>query len=173
MVKLQEEYQTEADVAREIDRTIHRMYKLWPSNYIAYDEYMGSREYSSNYSIEQRSAFLRRFHEEPLAIRSRVLAMYAQPIINRRSLVSERELTYYLKLTKEGNKVIVTDRGTPVAILQSIDRVKNKVGVEERLASLAKRGMLRLPLKKGKLPPFKSVEASGKPTSEIIIEERR
>jgi len=89
--RLQEEYQTEADVAREIDRTIHRMYKLWPSNYIAYDEYMGSREYSSNYSSEQRSAFLRRFHEEPPAIRSRVVAMYAQPVINRRSLMSERD----------------------------------------------------------------------------------
>jgi len=33
--------------------------------------------------------------------------------------------------------------------------------------------MLRLPLKKGKLPPFKSVKAAGKPASEIIIEERR
>jgi len=85
----------------------------------------------------------------------------------------KNKLTYYLKLTKEGNKVIVTDRGTPVAIIQSIDHVKNNVGVEERLASLAKRGMLRLPLKKGKLPPFKSVKAAGKPASEMIIEERR
>jgi len=85
----------------------------------------------------------------------------------------KNKLTYYLKLTKEGNKVIVTDRGTPVAILKSIDRVKNKVGVEERLASLAKRGMLRLPLKKGKLLPFKSVKVTGKPASRIILEERR
>jgi hypothetical protein len=51
--------------------------------------------------------------------------------------------------------------------------MRNKTGIEERLASLAKRGMLRLPLKKGKLPPFKSVKASGKPASEIIVEERR
>jgi len=85
----------------------------------------------------------------------------------------KNKLTYYLKLTKEGNKVIVTDRGTPVAIIQSIDRIKNNAGIEERLASLAKRGMLRLPRKKGKLPPFKSVKATGKPASEIIIEDRR
>ncbi len=50
---------------------------------------------------------------------------------------------------------------------------RGKAEVEERLASLAKAGMLRLPLKKGKLPPFKSVRAAGKPASEIIIEERR
>jgi len=85
----------------------------------------------------------------------------------------KNKLTYYLKLTKEGNKVIVTDRGAPVAIMQSIDHVKNNVGVEERLASLAKRGMLRLPLKKGKLPPFRSVKVTGKPASKIILEERR
>jgi prevent-host-death family protein len=85
----------------------------------------------------------------------------------------KNKLTYYLKLTKEGNKIIVTDRRIPVAIIQSIDHVKNNVGLEDKLASLAKRGMLRLPLKKGKLPPFKSVKASGKPASEIIIEGRR
>jgi len=85
----------------------------------------------------------------------------------------KNKLTYYLKLTKEGNKVIVTERGTPVAIIQSIDRMREKAGVEQRLASLAKRGMIRLPLKKGRLSPFKSVKATGKPASEIIIEERR
>jgi prevent-host-death family protein len=85
----------------------------------------------------------------------------------------KNKLTYYLKLTQEGDEIIVTDRASPVAIIQSIDRVKNKVGVEERLASLAKRGMLRLPLRRGKLPPFKSVKVTGKPASEIIIEERR
>jgi len=85
----------------------------------------------------------------------------------------KNKLTYYLKLTKEGNRIIVTDRGSPVAIIRSIDRMRNKTGIEERLASLAKRGMLRLPLKKGKLPPFKSVKATGNPASEIIIEERR
>ena len=85
----------------------------------------------------------------------------------------KNKLTHYLSLTRGGSKIIVTDRGTPVAIIQSIDHVKNNVGVEERLASLAKRGMLRLPLKKGKLPPFKSIKVAGKPASKIIMEERR
>jgi len=30
----------------------------------------------------------------------------------------KNKLTYYLKLTKEGNKIIVTDRGFPVAIIR-------------------------------------------------------
>jgi prevent-host-death family protein len=83
------------------------------------------------------------------------------------------KLSNYVKLAKEGNKIIVTDRGTPVAIIQSADYVENNMGVEEKLALLAKRGMLRLPLKKGKFAPFKSVKAAGKSASEIIIEERR
>ena len=85
----------------------------------------------------------------------------------------KNKLIYYIKLTKEGSKIIVTDRGSPIAIIQSIDRMRNKMGMEERLASLAKKGMLRLPIKKGKLPPFKSVKVAGKPVSEIIMEERR
>jgi len=85
----------------------------------------------------------------------------------------KNKLTYYLKLTREGNKIVVTDRGTPVAVIQSIDRIRNNTSVEERLAALAKRGMVRLPQKRGKLPPFKSVKAIGKAASEIIIEERR
>jgi prevent-host-death family protein len=66
----------------------------------------------------------------------------------------KNRLIYYLKLTKEGNKIVVTDRGTPVAIIQSVNRMKNNRGMEERLALLAKRGMIRLPLRKGKFPPF-------------------
>ncbi|MBU2498442.1 MAG: hypothetical protein KKE57_06055, partial [Proteobacteria bacterium] len=87
--RLQAEYRTEMEVAKEIDRVIHRMYKLWPSNYIAYDELKGSREYSSNYSSDQRKAFLNRFAEEPQEISIRALAMYAQPLINQRALVTD------------------------------------------------------------------------------------
>jgi prevent-host-death family protein len=85
----------------------------------------------------------------------------------------KNKLTYYLKLAREGNKIVVTDRGTPVAVIQGIDRIKNNSSLEERLATLAKRGMLRLPQKRRKLASFKSVKAVGKPASEVIMEERR
>ena len=85
----------------------------------------------------------------------------------------KNRFTYYLKLTKTGDKIIVTDRGSPVAILHGLDHVEENAGIEERLAALAKRGMLRFPVKPGKLGRFKGVEAAGKPPSEIIIEERK
>lgn len=83
------------------------------------------------------------------------------------------KLTYYIGLTKHGDSVIVTDRGMPVAILHNLDTIEEKAGTEERLASLSKRGMLRLPLKSGMLIPIKPLKTKGRPASEIIIEEKR
>ena len=86
---LREEFENERDVADAIDRAIHRKYKLWPTNYIAYDAMKGSTECSAKYSPEQRAAFLKRFSEEPQEIRRRVLGMYAQPVVNQRALQSD------------------------------------------------------------------------------------
>lgn len=85
----------------------------------------------------------------------------------------KNRLTYYLRLTRQGNKIVVTDRGSPVAIIRSVNEIQENEDVEERLASLAKRGMVRLPIKKGRFKKFKALQVSGKPASEIIIEERR
>lgn len=85
----------------------------------------------------------------------------------------KNRLTYYISLIKKGEGVVVTDRGNPVAILHSLDQTELTASPEEKLASLAKKGMLRLPLRKGKLSYFKPIKAKGKPASEIILEERR
>jgi prevent-host-death family protein len=85
----------------------------------------------------------------------------------------KNKLTHYLKLTKEGDKIIVTDRGTPVAVIHSIDHVEDNAVGEERIAALGRKGQVRLQIKQGKLIPFKGVEVTGKPASEIILEERR
>ena len=85
----------------------------------------------------------------------------------------KNKLTYYLGLTKKGDSIVVTDRGRPVAVLHNLDAVEESASLEERLASLAKHGMIRLPLRKGKLSAVKPIKAKGKPASEIIIEERR
>ncbi len=47
------------------------------------------------------------------------------------------------------------------------------LSIEEKLASLAKQGKIRLPLKKGGLIPFKPVKMKGKPLSDTILKERR
>ena len=82
-------------------------------------------------------------------------------------------LTYYLRLTRQGDNVIVTDRGAPVAIIHSLDHIEPDAGTEERLALLATQGMVRLPVKRGKLAPFRSLTAPGRAASEIIVGERR
>ena len=85
----------------------------------------------------------------------------------------KNKLTYYLRLTRQGNKIVVTDRGSPVAIIRSVDEIEENEDGEERLASLAKRGMVRLPARRGRFKKFKAIRVPGKPASEIIIEERR
>ena len=65
---------------------IHQLYKLWPTNYIACDELLASTEYAAIYSAEEHRQFLARFENESEDLRLKALAMYAQPIINKRAL---------------------------------------------------------------------------------------
>ena len=85
----------------------------------------------------------------------------------------KNRLTHYLRLTRKGTSIVVTDRGAPVAVLRGIDGVDTDASLEERLAAFASRGMIRLPAKPVKLAPFKPVSIKGKPASAIIVEERR
>jgi prevent-host-death family protein len=94
-------------------------------------------------------------------------------LIPRRIKELKNKLTYYLGLTRKGDSIVVTDRGVPIAVLHNLDAVEDTASIGEKLAGLAKRGMIRLPLKKGKLTPFKPIKVKGKPASEIILEERR
>jgi prevent-host-death family protein len=84
----------------------------------------------------------------------------------------KNRLTHYIKLIKQGDPVVVTDRGKPVAILHGLDRMEEGAGVDERLAALANRRMVRFPPKRAQLAPFAGVKGTGKPASEIIIEDR-
>jgi prevent-host-death family protein len=85
----------------------------------------------------------------------------------------KNRLTYYLRLTRKGDKIIVTDRGSPVAVLHGLDAIEATDSLEEKLAALAGRGMIKLPAKPVKFSTFKRVVIAGKPMSQIIIEERR
>ncbi len=93
------------------------------------------------------------------------------PIVGVRDL--KNKLTHYLKLARGGDRIIVTDRGSPIAVLHSLDHVEEDSGKEERLAALSRRGMIRLPTRQGKMRRFKSIQVGGRPASEIIIEDRR
>ena len=85
----------------------------------------------------------------------------------------KNRLTYYLRLTQRGDNVIVTDRGKPLAILHSAETVEEAAGAEERLISLFRKGLVRLPAAKSKLKRSAPRKMTGKSASTVIIEERR
>ena len=83
-------------------------------------------------------------------------------------------LSHYINLTKKGDNVIVTDRGTPVAILHSLDNIEKEAGVEERLAVLARQGKIRLPSVKIDFSnEIERPKNKGKLMSETVVEDRR
>jgi prevent-host-death family protein len=84
----------------------------------------------------------------------------------------KNRLTHYLARAKRGEEVIVTERGKPVAILQSVAAVERPQSVEARLARLAASGLVILPTGR-RLPRVRRVRVAGRPVSRTIIEDRR
>jgi hypothetical protein len=94
-------------LSEAIDDEMHRIYHLWPNNYIAYDLLHGTREYKEKYSNIQRIAFANYIRGQILKLvfsrkklglpsenlhstaREILLQMYANPVINMRSLNQE------------------------------------------------------------------------------------
>lgn len=81
-----EQYKALADI---IDYRIHANYKLWPDNYIAYDLLKSTNEYTSEYTEEEREAFinnmklkLNKLNGEESMLNKIYLEMYANPVIN-------------------------------------------------------------------------------------------
>lgn len=74
-------------LAQVIDDSILSNYRLWPTNYIAYDIVNQTNPFSHLYSENEKSLFERRLemridHSNPLALQS-FLAMYANPVVNK------------------------------------------------------------------------------------------
>lgn len=78
-------------LAEIIDYKISEKYKLWPSNFIAYDLLNNTKEYEHLYNKLEKKAFLRRVekraiqHENDEAQRT-FLEIYANPVVNKRNL---------------------------------------------------------------------------------------
>jgi hypothetical protein len=74
-------------LAQVIDDSILSNYKLWPTNYIAYDILNSSNGYAHLYTEDEKSLFERRLEmridaENPIALQG-LLAMYANPVVNK------------------------------------------------------------------------------------------
>jgi 1-acyl-sn-glycerol-3-phosphate acyltransferase len=74
-------------LAQEIDDAILSNYKLWPTNFIAYDIVHKTSTYSHLYTESEKSLFERRLEmriglDNPIALEG-FLAMYANPVANK------------------------------------------------------------------------------------------
>jgi prevent-host-death family protein len=81
-------------------------------------------------------------------------------------------LTQYLRRTKQGEEVIVTERGHPIALIQPIKSADKAASLEAKLAKLAAQGLVVLPTQKP-LKRVRLIRVSGKPISKAIVEDRR
>jgi 1-acyl-sn-glycerol-3-phosphate acyltransferase len=74
-------------VAQAIDDAILSSYRLWPTNYIAYDILNNSTTYAQQYTENEKSLFERRLEmridaSNTIALQG-FLAMYANPVVNK------------------------------------------------------------------------------------------
>ena len=74
-------------IAQAIDDSILQSYKLWPTNYIAYDLLHKTDKYQNLYTENEKSLFERRLEmrideDNPIMMES-FLAMYANPVVNK------------------------------------------------------------------------------------------
>ena len=75
-------------LAQTIDASIISGYKLWPTNYIAYDILHNTNEYAAFYTEREKQLFVRRLdikidETNPIELEG-FLAMYANPVISKK-----------------------------------------------------------------------------------------
>lgn len=74
-------------LAQAIDDSILSSYKLWPTNYIAYDILNNTDKFADRYTEDEKALFERRLEirideNNPVALQG-FLAMYANPVVNK------------------------------------------------------------------------------------------
>lgn len=74
-------------LAQVIDDSILRSYKLWPTNFIAYDLLNNTSQFADRYTEDEKALFERRLEirideNNPVALQG-FLAMYANPVVNK------------------------------------------------------------------------------------------
>ena len=74
-------------MAQAIDDSILQSYKLWPTNYIAYDLLNKTDKYNSHYTEDEKSLFERRL-EMKIDCSNEIMVegflnMYANPVVNK------------------------------------------------------------------------------------------
>mgnify|MGYP002513968153 FL=1 len=81
------------EIAQRLDKAIHAGYKLYPGNYIAYDELNGTSTFSQHYGEREKNVFDKYVsqqidkidipNKDEAFLRERILTMYANPVVNK------------------------------------------------------------------------------------------
>ena len=83
-------------LAQVIDDSILQSYKLWPTNYIAYDLLHKTNKYKHLYTENEKSLFERRLEMKIDASNETMvesfLAMYANPVVNKSPIIPNGEI---------------------------------------------------------------------------------
>lgn len=77
-------------------------------------------------------------------------------------------LTRYLARVRRGDRIVVTDRGRPIAAIHAI---RTDETLDEKLKRLEAEGKVKLP-EKWAPPKGSRVRLGGRPLSEYVLEER-
>lgn len=83
----------------------------------------------------------------------------------------KNNLSRYLARVKMGEEILITDRGKPVARI--VKENEGNRSVRAALGTLIQKGLIALPSRQIKKEHLSPVKASGKPVSEMVIEDRR
>lgn len=86
-------------VSNQIDRSIHANYRFYPGNYVAYDWWRNESRFTDRYTPQEKSKFQEYIYGQLAKVKlpnpdeafllDRILAMYANPLINYLETVKE------------------------------------------------------------------------------------
>jgi len=82
----------------------------------------------------------------------------------------KNELSAFLRRVRRGERVIVTDRGKPVAELSAATVAR--LSLDERLERMAEAGELRLPRPRRTARRVAPIRARGRPVAATLLEDR-
>ena len=80
------DFEDKNELADAIDKSIHSLYKLWPGNFIAYDQIFKTEKYSDKYTESEKIKFLSAYSNLKEEVRALVLNIYANPVCSFESL---------------------------------------------------------------------------------------
>jgi antitoxin (DNA-binding transcriptional repressor) of toxin-antitoxin stability system len=83
----------------------------------------------------------------------------------------KNNLSRLLERVKAGEEILITKRGKPIARIVKENHGYNSI--RAALEPLVRRGLVTLPSRSILKDHVSAVEASGKPVSEMVIEDRR